>query len=171
MSLIELALVCPIILLIIAGIVDFGSTLREIQQINTAAREGARIAASFSRRTVLATGSVACRPAIGVPLTPCNSPASSLELVQTDSVQNAARKAACAALQNAYMDPNLWEVNSEVQTGVENFGAEDEDRYDTVRVNIARAAGASDCVICWGRFFENMRPNVTSSFALEEPCS
>ena len=43
-ELIELALVLPILLLVIAGIVDFGLLMQRYLTINNAAREGARIA-------------------------------------------------------------------------------------------------------------------------------
>jgi Flp pilus assembly protein TadG len=43
-ELIELALVLPILLLVFAGIVDFGLLLQRMLTVNNAAREGARIA-------------------------------------------------------------------------------------------------------------------------------
>ena len=43
-ELIELALVLPILLLVFAGIVDFGLLLQRLITVNNAAREGARIA-------------------------------------------------------------------------------------------------------------------------------
>ena len=43
-ELIELALVLPILLLVFAGIVDFGLVMQRMLTLNNAAREGARIA-------------------------------------------------------------------------------------------------------------------------------
>src|SRR5262245_27223054 len=42
---IEFALVFPLLLLIVFGISEFGRALRTVQALNTAAREGARLAA------------------------------------------------------------------------------------------------------------------------------
>lgn len=173
-SLIELALLCPLVILIIAGIIDFGSTLRELQMIGNAAREGARVAASFSRKRALSAGQASCSQPVGVPLTECN--AASLQPNNADSVANAAKKAACSVLISANADPMAWTITPTVTrgvpfaAGVPDLGASNRDRYDMVTVNIQRAAGESNCIICWGRFVENLRPNATSSFALEESC-
>ena len=43
-ELIELAIVLPILLIVVAGIVDFGFLFRRYEAITNAAREGARVA-------------------------------------------------------------------------------------------------------------------------------
>ncbi len=166
-SLLELAIVIPVIVLIVAGIVDYGFALREIQLISSASREGARIAAAHSRINHMAGGvRLPCKsgksPASGV-----RCDAADLTVQPTDPVANAAQKGACSFMKNSGLNLGDWSVESDVPDSVEFEGA----KFDVVTVKIKKKTEATKCILCWGSLLEAFRPQAESSFNLETNCN
>ena len=175
-SLLELAIFIPVLILIVAGIVDYGFALREVQAVSSAAREGARLGASHARinRTFTESGGVrtysnlACAdPAFPISSIQCGAKTSGLLTVQpSDPVVNAAKKAACSAINNAGLNGNDWNVTANVPPQV----AEDGTLFDLITVQISKSPSAAKCVICWDRLLDAFSAKSESTFVLEAPC-
>lgn len=162
-SLLELAIFLPLILLIIAGVVDYGFALREIQVISSAAREGARIAATHARLHPVSCND-AKAPESGIRCDTASS--TSLTIGAGDSVAIAAKKGACGFVRNSGLDPAEWVVKSKVPAPVTEDGAE----FDIVTIDIRRSPDAPACLLCWESFLEALKPQSQSTFALEARC-
>lgn len=163
-SLVELALVLPLALLLIAGIIDYGFALREIQAISSAAREGARIAASHARRNVGLNVKCAdtANPATSIS---CAATGNALTILNSDPIANVAKKTACQSIRNSKLTPSDWDVTAEVPRV-----QEDGDSFDVVTVKIVKNANARNCLICWDSMLSALRGNSESTFTLESPC-
>jgi len=165
-SMLELALVLPLTLVLIGGIVDYGFALREVQAISSAAREAARMGASYARLHRKARCADAATG--GVTTVKCDTKnADDLKIVDGDSVTAATKKTACQSLRNAKLSPGDWNVNVEVPAPV----TEDGSTFDVVTVKIQKGDKAKNCLICWDAMMDAMRGNSESTFALEYPCT
>lgn len=166
-SLLELAIFLPVILLIVVGIVDYGFALREVQVISSAAREGARVAASHARQGKLKRGApVECAGSA----TREENCAKNISLLKvndsTDSVASVAQKSTCSFLLNAGVSGEDWLVRSSVIKDV----VEDNTKFDLVRVVIRRNQ-TNSCVLCWEAVLSSFKAQTESTFALESPCA
>lgn len=162
---IELALVLPVIMLLVAGIVDFGFKINSVKQIATVARHAARIASSHPRRVLLLTEqrALCSSPSENRESGPC--PVEPMTAVMTnDSVAGVAYKTACSSLATERMDPSVWNVTSEVRSTIE-----DGSQFTAVHVAIERIG--RDCLICYDRLYEIFQAKTESEFLVEEPCS
>ena len=176
-SLLELAFFLPVLVLIVAGIVDYGFALREMQAIQSAAREGARLAASHARvnRSFTESGGVrtynnlACvDPAAPFSSIQCGAKTTGLLTVQpSDPIVNAAKKAACSSINNAGFNGADWVVASTVPPPV----FEDNSEFQLITVKIEKSPAASKCVICWDRLLTAFSAKSESTFVLEAPCN
>ena len=164
-SLLELAVVLPIIVLFVAGIIDYGSALREIQTISSASREGARIAASHSRihRTVRCSSQDPAARAGSCQLTGSTS----FEIVASDPVDAAARKSACGFIGNSGLRGEDWIVSTVVPAPI----VEDRTAFDVITVKVEKSPNASKCIICWDKLLNSFQPKAESTFTLETNCA
>ena len=158
-SFVELAIFLPVLLLIIAGVVDYGFALREVQVIASAAREGARIAASHSR-----VNKVPCSdkksPVTGVA---CDG---TLKIANTDPVDVTAKKSACSFIRTSGLTSTDWLVTAAVPAPV----IEDATAFDVVTVSIERNPKSNACILCWESILEAFRARTESTFTLESAC-
>ncbi len=174
-SLLELAIFIPVLVLIVAGIIDYGFALREVQAISSASREGARIAASHARINRTYTESGGKRIYNNVPCVDPKSPLSSilcgakssgaLTVEPSDPVANAAKKAACSSINNAGLNGAEWNVTASVPEV-----AEDWTTFDVVTVQIEKNPDAAKCLLCWNNLLEAFRARSESTFVLEAEC-
>ena len=168
-SLVELAIILPLIFAFIAALVDFGFKINSIKQISAAARQAARIAASHSRRVrlQLKTPAICSLPGASSAVidAPC-AKADQQKLMVNDSVAAAGRKSACSALAAAGFQPEQWRVQSSVSSG--KNATEDKQDFYMARVGISRIG--RDCLICYDRIYEAFEARTVSEFMLEEPC-
>jgi hypothetical protein len=169
-SLLELALILPLIFAFIAGLIDFGFKLNSIKQISQAARHSARIAASHSRRVMLETGIPADCSVPNEPATPVQGvcpKGAQQTLMKNDSVAGAGLKAACNTIAESGLNPEQWYVRATVkQADVET--RVDGSRFEIARVEISRVG--TDCLICYDRLHEAFESKSESEFVLEEAC-
>lgn len=174
MSLVEFALLVPLVILVVVLIIDFGSTLHHIQVISAAARDGARAAAAYPRRATspskpppqvscsdsnLALGSVPCA-GVTVATLPTNF---------TNAVTTFAKLATCAAINDSKLDGSKWDVRASFLPDSE--ASVDGVRFDLLRVTIDPAGDSSSCLICWERWVNALRPHAESTFMLEAACT
>ena len=164
-TLVELAMLLPLVGFLIAGIFTYGSGLREIQVVHTAAREGARITASRTRGV---SGMLCVDPANPVWDIPCNGTAAQLQIVTTDSAVAIARKSACSYLQSASLDASAWDVIPAVET-VTDTG--DSSSFQGIRVQVTRRPGSKPCLLCFNELFSSLTQRGESFFILEGGCS
>ena len=164
-TLLELAILLPVVGFIIAGIFTYGSGLREIQVVHTAAREGARITASRTRGV---SGMLCVDPANPVWDIPCNGTAAQLRIETTDSAVAIARKAACSYLQSASLDASIWDVVPSIETATD-MG--DSSSFQGIRVRVTRQAGSKPCILCFNELFASLTQQGESFFILEGSCS
>lgn len=164
LSLLELALILPVIIILISGILEYGWALREIQSASFSAREGSRLAASYSH-----AGNMSCDngPTPPSPIS-CESFNGNYEIRTGDSVIVAANKATCASLQNSRLDLADWQVKTEIRKI-----CEDRSLFYLANVQIDQSPGANSCLLCWRRIISVPTSNYhsESSFALEGRCN
>ncbi len=164
-TLVELAMLLPIIGFLIAGIFTYGSGLREIQVIHTAAREGARITASQTRKV---SGMRCDDPANPVWNIPCNGTATELQVTNADTAAAVARKSACNYIQSASLDASAWDVIPSIET-VADSG--DSKSFQGVRVQVTRRVDSKPCILCFNQLFASLTQRGESFFILEGSCS
>ncbi len=170
-SVLELSIATPLILLVIAGAVDVGTALRREQVIYAAAKQAARIGGT-QRKNPEKLQFVSCRSAGPEgPLAPSALPACDALPAGEVPVDVAAKRVACNYLKEAGLDPEAWtvlpqvrEVNSPLlySQASKSFGP----TMQLVSVEIK--SKTKPCFLCL------IGPNeirATSSFALEERCS
>lgn len=166
-GLVELAILLPLVMLLVAGIIDFGWTIRELQSLHNSAREGARVAASYARKQRQQNGGVPAICANNIPLTPCD--AANLAITSGDTIAEVGRKAACSFLQSANADRTAFDVTPEI-VEVASYGPHDRDKFFRIRVEVRKKSTVRACFICWPDYFEGLRPMAQSTFALEDIC-
>jgi len=142
-SFVELAVLLPVAMLTIGGVVDYGLALREMQSLSTAARFGARYAASSHDFGI-------CNS------TPCENPefteAGDLKTpITAESLSCFARGKTIEYLgfkeHEGKLSPNDWDVTA----AVVNAPAVDTISSRVVTVKIARRADRPRCKVCWMR--------------------
>jgi hypothetical protein len=165
-SLLELAIFLPVILVLVAGIIEYGSALRQVQAVASATREGARAAATHARIHGV-------RPCNGH--SPSDSqgvcvagPGGTFEISNTDPVSIAARKAACSFIANSGLRGTDWNVSARVPSAAES--TEDGTEFYTVIVDAERAPDAKTCLLCWQSILSAFQQKAESTFVLESKC-
>ena len=167
-SLIELALILPVVMILIAGLVDIGFKINRVKTISTAARHAARIAASHSKSLSVV---VPC----GSPLALACDPGDSPTPIATTTVTGVAHHAACNFLRSAGYSAEDWRVivdrpkrdnRSEDGPG-EAISATG--NFFVASVQVERLE--NKCLICYDQIFQMLHPRSTSSFVLEGACS
>lgn len=159
-SLLELAIILPMLLLLIAGTVDLGFKIGAQKEIVTASRLGARAAASHARR---AGGKAVCKS---------NTRAADCSLAQTNiqsvsSITDVGIIVSCQSLQNIYgYNPKDWVVSSEVEDVTYNDGHLLERKLVSVHVRKIKET----CTFCYARLFDFLKTEAVSRFVLEETC-
>lgn len=166
-SLIELALVLPLIILLVTGLVDFGIKINAIKEISAVARHSARVAASHPRRVRLQTRAATlcsdpAAPIISGACPPLQGTGATILL--NDPVTTAAYKTACNSLSAAHLDPSNWRVEAQVRETQEDNGL-----FQTIRVSIERIN--DECFICYDRLSDMFKATTESGFVLEENCA
>lgn len=172
-SILEFAIVAPVLFLLIAGVIDFGLKINTVKQIAAAARHSARIGASHPRRLLQDEGTMAICSSAGKPSAPESlvCPDKQAEpIFVNDTVSRAAFKAACTAIEQSKLAPTDWRVNSSVIAR-----QEDGQVFQLIRVQIQREAPqgvrGKDCFLCFGRLYQLFEDQSESQFVLEEPCA
>ena len=167
-SLLELALLLPVIVALIAGLVDFGFKMNAVKQVADAARHAARISASHSRRVILESSdhlSAYCSlpDDPSAPVEGSCSKEANQNLTASDSIAAAGHKAACAAIITAGLTPEQWQVKAQVESRNEDGFA-----FQSVTVDISRIG--EDCFICYDKIYQAFQARSSSEFVLEEKC-
>ncbi len=166
-SLLELALLLPVVVLLVAGLVDFGFKVNSVKQVNDAARHAARITASHARRVLQQTGNRALCSLPDDPFAPVAgicSQKTEQPISLGDSIAETAFKSGCNAIITAGLNPEQWQVTAAVQNK-----KEDNIPFLSIRVDISRIG--QDCIICYENIFQGFVAKGTSEFVLEEPCA
>lgn len=158
-SIVELALILPVIILLIVGLVDYGSSLREIQVISQAARDGARAGSAHPR----VFPGIACA-ATDTPLSTIDCTIQS-QILGSDPVVNAAKKATCNSLLTSKASGS-WDISAEV-----SCLTEDSSKFQLLKVKIQQSASGSSCLLCWQDWIAALKPQTESAFVLERECT
>ena len=157
-SLIELALILPVVVILISGLIDIGYKINTVKTVASATRHAARIAASHSK-------SLSNPPPCGQELREICPPGSLPSPITSASVNEVARDAACNYLKASGHAPDNWQV---FVPEVREVG-EDGKLFKTTRITMTRID--NDCLVCYERFFESFRTESTSLFVLEGDCA
>ncbi|MFN8392208.1 MAG: TadE family protein [Bdellovibrionota bacterium] len=166
-SLLELAIFLPIIVLLVAGVIDYGSALREVQAISSASREGARIAASHARIHSLRICNAGHKPSVGT----CANPGTGdFQIAATDAINDAARKAACGFIASSGLNGADWQVSAVVPDANSPKYTVDNMSFQMIHVTVEKTDAARKCILCWDRLLDAFKAKADSSFTLESPC-
>lgn len=167
-SLLELALTLPLVILVVSGFIDFGIKINTIKDVAGVSREAARIAAAHARtgRYHDETRSpIACYEQDKPIISGTCQQASFDAILKNDSVTVAAFKAACSGLKEVKSDLSVWKVVSRV-----NAISEDNSSATFQLVQVAIEREGEDCLICYERLSELFKAKAEANFILEEPC-
>ena len=156
-SMLELAVILPVVLTLVAGLVDVGLKISTVKSVALAARHGARIASSHSRTVIYP-------PPCGPRIEEICSGESQAQVITSESVTAVARDAACNYLRSTDMDPADWKITVAEPFEISEGGG----KFAMATVSISRAS--SQCWVCYDRFFTSLRPESRSSFVLETEC-
>ena len=183
-SLLEFAIILPVIFLLVAGLIDYGQLIREMNTLSLVARDAARTAASHARVARNSTPGevqVPCdNAASSLNSLACNAPVTQLAIRQydpgdtvhtPDSVALAAKKAACLGIQSAKLDAANFDVTpSIVDNDYETPGDSTSFAPQEIRLHIQIKPGARNCLLCWGNLLAGVPLQADSVFVLEDRC-
>ncbi|MCC6219826.1 MAG: pilus assembly protein [Deltaproteobacteria bacterium] len=141
-SLVELSIILPMLMLLLGGIVDVGLTLRTYQVVSEAARQAARVGSGVS-----------CADAPGVAVD-----------TATNFLTNAGYK-----VQEVKGDEtiNHWIIAAVQAQHQEGLGTA---AFDECMLRVSIDQNTPSCVICLGETFLGLRANAESTFAMEPGC-
>ncbi len=155
-SFIELAISLPLIVVFVAGVIDFGIGMRSLSSISSASRAGARFAAKHSS------------PSPNNPIPFCggeiNNYSCSGNLIQvgsSSSITHAARDAACNYLKNDGLSDGFL-----VDVSIESSGVNLEQSISSpdprsIRVTVKKDLGGDPdskfCLVCAEKFLPGMK--------------
>jgi len=177
-SFIEMAISLPLIVIFVAGIIDYGVGLRTINSISAASRAGARFAAKHSAPVFNMSGVVANPPACGTGVAggQCSGPNANISV--NASITDAAFQAACNYLHNDGLGSGfLVDVDIE-NTTVANLQASiSNPNPTTIKVTVRKDSGgdanAKFCLVCAEHFVPGMKADSIKSeatFLLDGSC-
>ena len=174
-SLMELALILPLLLVFITGIIDYGLGIRAVNRLATAASTGARYAVSQS------SDGVACSSA-GVEEAPC---ADILSNSFGPSITYFAKYSACQSLNDEGLAGDGWQVLVSVDdapnaTLIKPSLVQADQKAQTVKVTAQRDPDTGRfCLVCLDKIAANfqigeLKSSViksVSTFALNRECT
>jgi len=197
-SLLELALILPLLLVFITGIIDYGVSIKTIKSLSSAAKTGARYAAAQSAAQSATGVAVKCSAETSLSLDTKNCD-QILASSYADSIEYFAKWATCDSLNRADLGGEDWQVKVDVKDGAAAAsltpgiarvlaaepGSVSLDDYSipsgkVVKVTAQRDAAAGRfCIICLDLILNKFKaPSLdnsvlqsTSAFALEGICS
>ena len=154
-SLLELAIMLPVIMLLISGMIDMGFAINRVKSVVSASRQAARVAASHSK---FLAAPVECG-------TPIASNCAQLAAMNTPpSVTEIAASAACQYIDNNAPPQENWDVDIPQPQQI----AEDGVIFSTSSVRITYVGRR--CFVCIHELFGSFEPTSSSSFVLEGVC-
>lgn len=178
-SMLELSVILPLLIIMIAGVIDFGIAFRSLNNLSTAARSGARAAAKFS---------LPATPPPNITYHPCDRGmvlnCNTMRTAPAHSVAEAAAKASCSYLdsqglvrtvsngQEEYVVEISWDHNAaNLRSSLSNPGNQ------KITVEIKRNSTLDNtryCLVCADTFVpglksENIRGK--ASFMLDGQCN
>ena len=160
-SLIELAIILPLAVLLISGMVELGYRINSLRIVANAARHGARVASAHSRRV---TAPIVCG---AVRTANCGGASVIINPTAASPVTLVAEQAACNFLRNTRnIDPAQWQVRSEVVTMSEPIG-DPRPPFQVVTVALNQTSG---CLIC-GTLLRPFIGEAGARFILEGDCA
>ena len=157
-SLIELAIVLPVLFLLVAGMVDIGFKVGKVKTVATATRHAARIASSYSKN-------LASPPPCGEAIREVCPAGNTATTIAAGTLTEVARDAACNYLKSNGLSPEGWIVD----VPLPNHVFEDGQEFSTTTVGLEPASDR--CFICYQRVLSFFRPSSSSTFVLEGGCS
>ncbi len=158
-GILELAIILPFFLVLLAGVIDIGSKIKTDKIITSASAYGARIAAAHSHGPA---GGKAC----GVPATiVCPGGPNEMQIPPAAPVAEAAAIAACNFIRSSNLKPNEWEVTPSVNRSAIEDGAS----FFTVSVKVE--AALETCLFCYDGIFKALHPQSVSMYVLENACA
>lgn len=154
-SILELALVLPLLLIFIAGFVEVALRVNHLKSAAEASKEAARMASAQSRASSVSCGTskdlyVECK-------------ATDETVLTNDSVQLVGEKSVCNYIRNAGFGISSWKVRSEVKER-EDDGV----KFQLSEVEVKENTG--NCIFCVSRFFSEFAVSSVSNFILEGKC-
>lgn len=161
--LVECAIIIPLLVLVVGGIVDLAILMRESDIVIEAARHGARLGAAQSLDDLLCIdgGVVSCACVSTPPLLPGCSPANPVERTIAES--------ACEYLAGADFNLPDWKVSiSRISDALDQNVFDDE----SIPVNLAQVRVIQDdarkrCLFCWQAALRSVVVKGESTFELE----
>lgn len=167
-SFIELALVLPLMFIFIAGIIDYGIAIRQLNNLSTVTRSAARYAAKHSVDHRLTPGQIVpCHQ--GLATIPCHNQ-TNRPLPVMSSIEESAMISACNSLNKMGIGHD-YSIEPRVEKTVfDNY-------YKinvTLRHNDNNPLGSRYCILCADAFIPALRNeniNIRSSFILDQECS
>lgn len=165
-SFVELAIALPLMVLILAGMMDFGLALQEVQYISDSARHGARIAAEHSFVSPTEAPK-ACTSDLSFRCS--TSKDNPLPISEFDAIDYIAKASTCNHITQSRGDSGDWDVNAIVNGPISEGDADVSSEFYTITVVVKKDASKS-CVICWDGMFDNFISTAVSTFPLEAPC-
>ena len=161
-SLVELAIILPLAVLFIAGMVDLGYRINSLRVVSTAARHGARVAAGHAR---LLSNLAACGNPVAVS---CAGPIEHINNTPaTNPVTLVAQQSACNYLRaTKNFDAGQWQVRTEVMQNLSEPPG-DPRKFQAVHVSFRQVGG---CIICYANFLTRFIGEGGARFILEGAC-
>ncbi len=182
-GLLEFALVLPVLALLVAGLIDYGQLIREMNTLSLVARDAARAAsthARVARNSSPGEVRVLCNnPSYPDTTIRCNDNPAALTIREydaanaaatPDSIKNAAKKAACLGLQNARLDAGNFDVTSQIVEDPETPGNPSSYTAQEIRLHIQLKPDVRNCLLCWGNYLAGVPLQGDSVFVLEDRC-
>jgi hypothetical protein len=182
LGMLEFAIILPVLVVIVAGLVDYGNLIRELNTLSLIARDAARTAAAHARaarNTSPGEQEVYCvHPTVPLTAVACNADQDALRIREyeaanpdqtPDSVQMAAKKAACLGLQRAQLPAGDFQVTPTISDESEVAGNAGTFTAKVIRVEVLRTAGET-CLLCWGRMLSQTPLRGDGVFVLEDRC-
>ena len=166
-SILELALILPVALILIAGLIDIGIKINRVKTVATAARHAARIAASHSKSL---SSIAACGDPISLACAAADNPVQSSSTTGTGVPHDAA----CNFLRSANYNSEDWRVIVQRPTDIgaveDGFGesVDANRKFYLVSVQVERLE--NKCLVCYDQIFKMLYPRSSSSFVLEGMC-
>ena len=180
-SLFELVLIVPVFIVLVTGAIDYGLGIRTVQDISSAARQGARLAAQRTGDNIYEAAPLACDGG-GIDAISCTD-ALAIAAPASDgraSVSLFAKIGACEYLSHTVADDDLnnWDVSVVVtdDADIELLPGTQTPPEQTVTVTVERRVDADPtgffCVICFEDLaLETSTIAVRSGFLLEAQCT
>lgn len=180
LGLLEFAIILPVLVLLVVGLIDYGNLIREMNTLSLVARDAARVAATHARtarNTTPGEVPVMCEnPAVPLSSVDCGGNAAQLQIqaynpgaasTTPDPIDVAAKKASCVAIRAAGLNPADFNVTPIVVDEAESGSSW---VANELRLRIEIKPEARNCVLCWGNILSGVPLRGDSVFVLEDQC-